>query len=221
MPLFLSSTRTGRGAGHDRRWTNEAYALVLTGMCPHISSHEQDHAERQNPSLRADAVLWHGDAQGVAAPGAARLRHRAWAERMLTQFTILAEVALRAKAPPSMAELAQALVMDRSALGHNLQPLQRDGLIALKKSDTDRRRRHVILTAKGRTKYREAGQLWQRAQDRFSQVFGEFRRRETARDHAGHRLRRSAGGARGLTERAAPRRHRYVARPWIASLRSQ
>jgi DNA-binding MarR family transcriptional regulator len=90
-----------------------------------------------------------------------------------TQFTILAEVALRAKAPPSMAELAQALVMDRSALGHNLQPLQRDGFIALKKSDTDRRRRHVVLTAKGRTKYREAEQLWQRAQDRFGRVFGE------------------------------------------------
>jgi DNA-binding MarR family transcriptional regulator len=89
-----------------------------------------------------------------------------------TQFTILAEVDMRSKAPPSMAELAQALVMDRSALGHNLRPLERDGFITLQESDTDRRRRHVVLTAKGKAKFREAMRLWQLAQDRFSEVFG-------------------------------------------------
>lgn len=90
-----------------------------------------------------------------------------------TQFTILAEVHRRSKAPPSMAELAQALVMDRSALGHNLRPLERDGFVALQESNTDLRRRHVVLTAKGKAKFREARRLWQRAQDRFSAVFGE------------------------------------------------
>jgi DNA-binding MarR family transcriptional regulator len=90
-----------------------------------------------------------------------------------TQFTILAEIYMRSKAPPSMAELAHALVMDRSALGHNLRPLERDGFIALQESDTDLRRRHVVLTAKGKAKFREARRLWQQAQDRFSEVFGE------------------------------------------------
>ncbi len=90
-----------------------------------------------------------------------------------TQFTILAELNMRWKAPPSMAELAHALVMDRSALGHNLRPLERDGLVALQESNMDLRRRHVVLTAKGKAKCREARQLWQRAQDRFSEVFGE------------------------------------------------
>ncbi len=90
-----------------------------------------------------------------------------------TQFTILAELELRSKAPPSMAELAHALVMDRSALGHNLRPLERDGFVALQESSTDLRRRHVVLTAKGKAKFREARQLWQRAQDRFSEVLGE------------------------------------------------
>ena len=90
-----------------------------------------------------------------------------------TQFTLLAEIDMRSKAPPSMAELAHALVMDRSALGHNLRPLERDGLIALRASRTDLRRRHVVLTAKGKAKLREGMQRWQQAQDRFGEVFGE------------------------------------------------
>jgi len=89
-----------------------------------------------------------------------------------TQFTILAEIGLRSEAPPTMAELAHGLVMDRSALGHNLRPLQRAGLIALRESDRDLRRRHVVLTAKGKAKFREASQLWQRAQDRFAEIYG-------------------------------------------------
>ena len=71
-----------------------------------------------------------------------------------------------------MAELASALVMDRSSLGHNLRPLERDGLIALIEGEEDRRRRHVGLTSQGEAKFREAKQLWQMAQDRFFEVFG-------------------------------------------------
>jgi DNA-binding MarR family transcriptional regulator len=90
-----------------------------------------------------------------------------------TQFTILATLDMRSKTPPSLAELAHALVMDRSGLGHNLRPLERDGFIALQENDTDRRQRHVVLTAKGKAKFREATRLWEQAQDRFSEVFGE------------------------------------------------
>ncbi|MEJ1978353.1 MAG: MarR family winged helix-turn-helix transcriptional regulator [Acetobacteraceae bacterium] len=63
-----------------------------------------------------------------------------------TQFAILTELDRRAKAPPTMRELANALVMDRSALGHNLRPLERDDFIELRESDEDRRRRYVALT---------------------------------------------------------------------------
>ncbi len=90
-----------------------------------------------------------------------------------TQFAILAELERRSKTPPTMAELAQALVMDRSALGHNLRPLERDGMIALQESDEDRRRRHVVTTPQGKAKCREAKRLWQKAQDRFETVFGK------------------------------------------------
>jgi len=90
-----------------------------------------------------------------------------------TQFAILAELERRSKTPPTMAELAQALVMDRSALGHNLRPLERDGIIVLQGSDEDRRRRHVVATPRGKAKCREAKRLWKKAQDRFETVFGK------------------------------------------------
>jgi DNA-binding MarR family transcriptional regulator len=89
-----------------------------------------------------------------------------------TQLAILAELDRRSKQPPTMAELANALVMDRSALGHNLRPLERDGLIELLEDEDDRRRRHVALTSDGKAKFREAKKLWQVAQDRFLDVFG-------------------------------------------------
>jgi DNA-binding MarR family transcriptional regulator len=92
-----------------------------------------------------------------------------------TQFTILAELDLLKESAPTMAELAGILVMDRSALGHNLQPLLRDGLVALKESAADRRRRYVVLTPQGRAKLKVAVKLWKEAEDRFRAVFGASR----------------------------------------------
>jgi len=63
--------------------------------------------------------------------------------------------------------------MDRSALGHNLRPLERDGFLALQASREDRRRRHVVITSQGKAKLREASRLWRTAQNRFNAVFGE------------------------------------------------
>jgi DNA-binding MarR family transcriptional regulator len=71
-----------------------------------------------------------------------------------------------------MAELARGLVMDRSALGHNLRPLERDGLVTWSEDESDRRRRHVSLTAAGKARFREAARAWRRAQARFDEVFG-------------------------------------------------
>jgi len=89
-----------------------------------------------------------------------------------TQFAILAQIATSAESP-TMAELARGLVMDRSALGHNLRPLERDGLVTWTEGVEDRRKRHVTLTPAGRTRFREAARAWKRAQARFDEVFGE------------------------------------------------
>ena len=62
-----------------------------------------------------------------------------------TQYSILSELA-RLAGPPTLAELASALVSDRSAVGHNLRPLIRDGYLALEPGAEDRRVRRIVLT---------------------------------------------------------------------------
>src|SRR6476660_4144620 len=71
-----------------------------------------------------------------------------------TQYAILNELA-RSAHPPTLAELASALVSDRSAVGHNLRPLTRDGYVALERGAKDRRERRIVLTARGQSKHRE------------------------------------------------------------------
>jgi DNA-binding MarR family transcriptional regulator len=92
-----------------------------------------------------------------------------------TQFAILVELHHWTEEPPTVAQLAAKLVMDRSALGHNLRPLEREGLVALQEGSADRRRRHVVLTTQGKAKVREGIRLWEAAQRRFNDVFGEAR----------------------------------------------
>ena len=91
-----------------------------------------------------------------------------------TQFSILSEVERGSIAGPvTMCELATAMVMDRSTLGHNLRPLERDDLVVLRQSRHDRRKRYVELTAKGKSLLPRARQLWRRAEDRFERIFGK------------------------------------------------
>jgi DNA-binding MarR family transcriptional regulator len=90
-----------------------------------------------------------------------------------TQYTLLAELARYVENVPTMTELAAALVMDRSALGHNLKPLERDGLIVFVTSEGDARRRCIKLTPQGKAKIRQARKYWQMAQERFEKVFGK------------------------------------------------
>ncbi|MEW6436517.1 MAG: MarR family winged helix-turn-helix transcriptional regulator [Pseudomonadota bacterium] len=90
-----------------------------------------------------------------------------------TQYTLLAELARYVQNAPTMTELAAALVMDRSALGHNLKPLERDGLIVFVTSEGDARRRCIKLTPQGKAKVRQARKYWQMAQARFEKVFGK------------------------------------------------
>jgi DNA-binding MarR family transcriptional regulator len=91
-----------------------------------------------------------------------------------TQFSILSEVERGSIAGPlTMCELAAAMVMDRSTLGHNLRPLERDGLVVMRPARHDRRKRHVELTSKGKSLLPRARHLWRRAEDRFERIFGK------------------------------------------------
>lgn len=87
-----------------------------------------------------------------------------------TQRSILMHIA-RAGIP-SMGELAEALVLDRTALAHNLKPLQRDGLVKITVDRQDKRSRLVALTARGEAKIMQSLQLWEQAQKRFEIAFG-------------------------------------------------
>jgi DNA-binding MarR family transcriptional regulator len=89
-----------------------------------------------------------------------------------TQYTILAELT-RFASPPTLAELASALVSDRSAVGHNLRPLARDGYITLEPGAKDRRERRIVLTDRGQSKHRDARALWQEAQNEFLALYGQ------------------------------------------------
>lgn len=75
--------------------------------------------------------------------------------------------------PPTMNELAEYLVMDRSTLGHNLRPLLRKDLVALKPDPIDGRTRRVTLTAKGASKYANAKASWRKAQQEYEVLIGK------------------------------------------------
>ncbi len=91
-----------------------------------------------------------------------------------TQYSILSEVDRGSlEGPVTMCELATAMVMDRSTLGHNLKPLERDDLVILRLSADDRRKRYVELTKKGRLTLRKSRRLWQHAEGRFESIFGK------------------------------------------------
>jgi DNA-binding MarR family transcriptional regulator len=90
-----------------------------------------------------------------------------------TQYAILSR--LQRSGPMPINALAAALVMDRTTLGRNILPLERDGLIEIGASPKDRRRREVRLTAAGAARLRAARRGWAVAQQRFDEVFGAER----------------------------------------------
>lgn len=96
----------------------------------------------------------------------------------ISQYSVLAIAARRREKPPTVNELAEELGMDRSTLGHNLRPLERDGLIALESDGADKRVRRVVVTELGRAKRRACRELWARAQSRFEEAFGTARAAE-------------------------------------------
>ena len=90
-----------------------------------------------------------------------------------TQFAILSH--LKREGPMTINALATALVMDRTTLGRNILPLQRDGLIEIVASPADRRRRELRLSEAGHEMHRQASERWAVAQTRFDEVYGSER----------------------------------------------
>jgi DNA-binding MarR family transcriptional regulator len=93
-----------------------------------------------------------------------------------TQYSILAR--LQRKGAMTINALAADLVMDRTTLGRNILPLQRDGLIAVGPGQFDRRSKELRLTESGIARFRAGRKGWQAAQAQFETVFGVKRAKE-------------------------------------------
>jgi DNA-binding MarR family transcriptional regulator len=74
--------------------------------------------------------------------------------------------------------LARDMVMDRTTLGRNILPLERDGLIRIEATASDLRAKEVHLTKVGEKRLQVAHERWSEAQARFETTFGPRRAAE-------------------------------------------
>jgi DNA-binding MarR family transcriptional regulator len=88
----------------------------------------------------------------------------------VTQYAILGY--LKHRGPKTMLELARLMTMDRATIGHNLRPLERDGLVTIQVSEKDKRARIVSVTQAGLECIARGRPGWDRAQEEFERVFG-------------------------------------------------
>ena len=87
-----------------------------------------------------------------------------------TQFSILAK--LKRLGPLTINELARQMVMDRTTLGLNIKPLERDGLVSIEPAQSDRRAKELRLTKTGEKQLEAGFEAWSRAQTGFESTFG-------------------------------------------------
>jgi DNA-binding MarR family transcriptional regulator len=71
--------------------------------------------------------------------------------------------------------LAEEMVMDRTTLGRNILPLEREGLLSIAQGRRDRRSKELHLTKAGIERLAEARKGWTQAQKQFARSFGEAR----------------------------------------------
>lgn len=90
-----------------------------------------------------------------------------------TQFSILAR--LKRTGPMTINALADEMVMDRTTLGRNILPLEREGLISIAPGRRDRRSKELRLTEAGDARLRAARKGWRQAQTQFAATFGDER----------------------------------------------
>jgi DNA-binding MarR family transcriptional regulator len=94
----------------------------------------------------------------------------------ISQFGILTR--LKGFGTLTISELAEKMAMDRTTLGRNIQPLQRDGLVDITPTASDRRAKEIRLTAAGTERLEAARKGWQMAQAHFETSFGPDRAAE-------------------------------------------
>ncbi len=87
-----------------------------------------------------------------------------------TQYTTL--LYLSRQGAMTIGALAEALVMDRTTVGHLVKPLERDGLVCIMPDPDDRRSRQVSLTDAGVQRVRDGFAAWEKAQTIFETRFG-------------------------------------------------
>jgi DNA-binding MarR family transcriptional regulator len=90
-----------------------------------------------------------------------------------TQFSILAR--LKRQGPMTINALADELVMDRTTLGRNILPLEREGLISVAPLRADRRSKELRITDAGLERVQAAHAGWRKAQTQFAAAFGDER----------------------------------------------
>jgi DNA-binding MarR family transcriptional regulator len=90
-----------------------------------------------------------------------------------TQFSILAK--LKRRGPLTINALAGEMVMDRTTLGRNILPLERDGLIQVEPLPSDRRAKQLRLTNAGEKRLQAGIKAWANAQSQFEVTFGTKR----------------------------------------------
>ena len=97
-------------------------------------------------------------------------RHLAGSGITVTQFSILSR--LRIHGPRTINELAADLATDRTTMGRNLRPLERDGLVAIQADGKDARCRAISVTPAGLERARAARDGWKAAQAAFEARYG-------------------------------------------------
>jgi DNA-binding MarR family transcriptional regulator len=88
----------------------------------------------------------------------------------ITQFLTLA--ALNELGSAAVGALAEQLDIERTAMGKMVEFLERDGLVTIEPSPSDRRSRLIELTEKGARLHKKALPLWREAQRKFEQLNG-------------------------------------------------
>lgn len=79
------------------------------------------------------------------------------------QFSLL--MTLNRSTPHTMSSLAEFLVMDRTTATANLRPLERRGLVEIRRDEQDARVRRIVLTDAGRVLLAEAVDCWRTTND--------------------------------------------------------
>ena len=89
----------------------------------------------------------------------------------ITQFSLLRNIGRAGEI--NVTELAEKLQLERTAMGRNLDLLERRGLIRTGSAESDQRTRLVRLTAAGKKARDAALPIWRRAQTEMRRRLGD------------------------------------------------